>query len=138
MIVQIINNKRVVLYDSIDNLPIINYQKFNKFILIDSLVGSDYLDVVSSITRAMQYINLDKSEMAITQLQNTISCISLITQEIGPKYLAFAALVKEINGVEVTDISDSGLTRVLEMLNKVQKSVLEKVLTKVKKKSNLS
>lgn len=138
MIIQNINNKRVELYDSIDNLPIVNYQKFNKFMMIDSLVGTDYLDVATSITRAMQYINLNKSDLAITQLQNTLSSLSLIAQEIGPKYLAFATLVRSVDGVPVRDLSDEGLKRVLDLINTVSKSRLDGLLTKVKKKLSLN
>ena len=43
-----INNHEIKVYDSIDELPIINFQKYNKYVLIDSGLGSD-IDSVNSL-----------------------------------------------------------------------------------------
>jgi len=35
----IVNKKVVRVYDSIDEMPIVNFQKYNKYLLIDSGIG---------------------------------------------------------------------------------------------------
>ena len=42
---EVINNHIVILYDSIDELPIIRFHKYNKYMLIDSGIGSDLNDI---------------------------------------------------------------------------------------------
>ena len=51
-----VNKHTVEIYDSIDELPIQRFQKYNKFLLIDSGVGSDLQDVLNHIDRAKIYI----------------------------------------------------------------------------------
>lgn len=36
-----INNHELKLYDNIDEMPIVNFQKYNKYIIVDSGLGSD-------------------------------------------------------------------------------------------------
>lgn len=47
----IVNKKVVRVYDSIDEMPIVNFQKYNKYLLIDSGIGSDADDIDAHITR---------------------------------------------------------------------------------------
>lgn len=145
--VEIINGRKVELYNSIEDMPILRFQKYNKFIIVDSLVGSDLSDVASALSKAISFIDIEKLDEAKLQLQNIISCISLISQEMSPKYLAFAALVKSIDGLPNYDLSDAGLTNVLLKLNEKPKlkglqnlthKVVTSLLDKIKKKSILS
>lgn len=145
MIVTNLGGKKVEIYDSIETLPIINFQKYNKFILVDSLIGSDLADVTTAINRAIKYLGAERTDLAITQLQNVISCVSLISQEISPKYLAFAALVKSVNGKINNDLSDAGLHALMRSLTEVKTPKLKlthnmvvTLMEKVKKKLNLN
>ena len=51
---EVINNHIVILYDSIDELPIIRFHKYNKYMLIDSGIGSDLNDINVHIDRAIK------------------------------------------------------------------------------------
>lgn len=127
-------NKHVVeLYDSIDELPIVRFQKYNKYLLIDSGVGSDMNDVLDHIDRAKLYISANP-KMAVVEMENMRQAIYLISEEISPKYMAFAVLVHKIDGKEMNDLSDVGLKKVLEILNEVKKSWIDGILDLVKKK----
>lgn len=127
-------NKHVVeLYDSIDELPIVRFQKYNKYLLIDSGVGSDINDVLDHIDRAKLYISANP-KMAVVEMENMRQAIYLISEEISPKYMAFAVLVHKIDGKEMNDLSDVGLKKVLEILNEVKKSWIDGILDLVKKK----
>ena len=128
-----VNKHTVEMYDSIDELPIQRFQKYNKYLLIDSGVGSDLEDVMNHIERAKIYIKANP-EMAATELENLRQSIYLVTEEISPKYMAFAVLVNKIDGKEMNDMSDAGLKKVLEILSEAKKGWLDGILDSVKKK----
>lgn len=128
-----VNKHTVEMYDSIDELPIQRFQKYNKYLLIDSGVGSDLQDVLNHIERAKIYIKANPV-MAATELDNLRQSIYLVTEEMSPKYMAFAVLVNKIDGKVMDDMSDAGLKKVLEILSEAKKGWLDGVLNSVKKK----
>lgn len=134
MITKNINGHVVKIYDSIEELPIINFQKYNKFMLIDSVIGSDIADIDVSILKVLKYIQQGDIDMAVKQLDNMRNAMHLVVQEISPKYLAFTALLAEIDGKPITDVSDSNLRSILEVLNTERKSFIDAILLQFKKK----
>lgn len=128
------NSKIIRVYDSIDEMPIVNYQKYNKYLLIDSGIGSDINDIDTHIVRIAKLINSDRREDALKELQNMRQNLYMVNSEISPKYLAFAALVHSIDGRPVTDISDNGLKAVLKEIQNVKHSSLLSALAEFKKK----
>ncbi|MGL5979408.1 MAG: hypothetical protein ACRCZY_00735, partial [Phocaeicola sp.] len=54
-----INGHKVEIYDSIDELPIRNFHKYNKYLLVDSGVGSDLNDINTKISLIQNYIEKD-------------------------------------------------------------------------------
>lgn len=130
----LINNKIVNVYDSIDEMPIVNFQKYNKYLLIDSGIGSDVDDIDSHITKIARYIKSNDSKKAMLELQNMRQCMYMINSEISPKYLAFAALVQSVDGKEVTDLSDDSLKDLLKEIKQVKHSKIVDFLFWIKKK----
>lgn len=128
-----VNKHTVELYDSIDEMPIQRFQKYNKYMLIDSGVGSDIQDILDHIDRAKIYIKSNQS-YAVAEMENMRQAIYLVSEEMSPKYMAFAVLVKKIDGKEMNDLTDVGLKRVLEILSEAKKGWLDGVLNSVKKK----
>lgn len=128
------NKKLVKVYDSIDEMPIVNFQKYNKFLLIDSGIGSDADSVDAHVVKIAKYINQGDSKKALQELQNMRQNMYMINSEISPKYLAFAALVHSIDGVENKDMSDSGLRTLLSDLKMIKHSKIANYLAKLKKK----
>ena len=66
----IVNKKVVRVYDSIDEMPIVNFQKYNKYLLIDSGIGSDADDIDAHITRVAKFIKSNNAKKALQELQN--------------------------------------------------------------------
>ena len=64
-----IKGKIIKLYDSIDEMPIVNFQKYNKLILLDSGLGSDINSVDEHIVKLAKLIKTDISK-ASQELQN--------------------------------------------------------------------
>lgn len=130
----VINNKVLKLYDSIDEMPIVNFQKYNKYLLIDSGIGSDVDDIDKHIVKIAKFIKAADTKKALQELQNMRQNIYMINNSISPKYLAFAALIHSINGREVTDLSDENLKFILRDLKSVKHSWFITMLEKLKKK----
>lgn len=130
----IIRNKEVRLYDSIDEMPIVNFQKYNKYLLIDSGIGSDADDIDRHIIRVAKLVKIGDTKKAMQELQNMRQNMRMVNSEISPKYLAFAALVHSIDGKEVADLSDENLKAVLDQINSIRHSRLLDLLMRLKKK----
>ena len=130
----VLNKKKVVLYDDIEDMPIANFQKYNKYLLIDSGIGSDSNDIDSHISKIAKFIKNDDKGKALQELQNMRQNIYMINSHISPKYMAFAALIKSIDGKEVANLSDDNLKAILKELQAVKHSVIAKMLQAIKKK----
>ena len=130
----LINKKIVRVYDSIDEMPIVNFQKYNKYLLIDSGIGSDVDDIDAHITRIAKFIKTNNNKKALQELQNMRQNMYMVNNEISPRYLAFAALIHSIDGKEANDLSDDGLKALLKELKEIKHSAIVEFLLWLKKK----
>lgn len=130
----LINKKIVRVYDSIDEMPIVNFQKYNKYLLIDSGIGSDADDIDAHIVKIAKFIKANNNKKALQELQNMRQNMYMVNNEISPKYLAFAALIHSIDGKEVKDLSDDGLKKLLQDLKDIKHSKVIDFLLWLKKK----
>lgn len=130
----LINKKIVQVYDSIDEMPIVNFQKYNKYLLIDSGIGSDADDIDAHIVKIAKFIKANNNKKALQELQNMRQNMYMVNNEISPKYLAFAALIHSIDGKEVNDLSDDGLKKLLQDLKDIKHSKVIDFLLWLKKK----
>lgn len=122
------------LYDGIEELPIVNFQKFNKYMLIDSGIGSDFDDINNHISNLARLIKAADKAKALQELQNMRQNMFMIVSNISPKYMAFAAFIHSINGQKVTDLSDENLKRILDSLRTTKKSKVAELFEGLKKK----
>ena len=122
-----INNHELKLYDSIDEMPIVNFQKYNKYIIVDSGLGSDIDSVDEHLVNLAKLIKSDKDK-AQQELQNLRQTMHLIVSGISPNYLAFAALIHSIDGKVVEDLSDENLKSIIEKLQKAKHSMIVSIL----------
>lgn len=130
----IFKNRVLKVYDSIDEMPIVNFQKYNKYLLIDSGIGSDADDIDAHIIKVAKFVKANDTKKALQELQNMRQNIHMVNSEISPKYMAFVALIHSIDGVKITDLSDENLKSILKQLNEVKHSNIVEFLLWVKKK----
>ena len=128
-----IHGKVIKVYDSIDEMPIINFQKYNKYILLDSGLGSDLNSIDSHIVNLARLINTDQKK-AIQELQNLRQTMFLIINELSPKYMAFASLIYSVDGKKIENLSDDNLKEVLFQIKEVPHSLIYDFLEWFKKK----
>lgn len=129
----LVNGKVLKVYDSIDELPIVNFQKYNKYLLIDAGIGSDVDSIDEHISRIAKLVRVDTAK-AMQELQNMRQNMYMITSEISPKYMAFAALIYSIDGRVVSDLSDENLKSILNELRAVKHYWIIDFLAGFKKK----
>jgi hypothetical protein len=128
-----IAGKVVELYDSIEELPILRFQKYNKYLLLDACVGSDLNDISGRIDKAIRYVGIDPKS-AITELRNLQIGIALIGEELSPKHMAFAAIIHSIQGKPI-GTSDDAFKDALKSLNKGSNNFINRLLESIKKKN---
>lgn len=128
-----IKGLKLRMYDSVDEMPIANFQKYNKYILIDSGLGSDIDSVDAHIVNLAKLIKTNMTK-AQQELQNMRQNMHMIVTEISPRYMAFASLIHSINDERVTDLSEDNLKAIIKKLREVKHSVIIDFLVWVKKK----
>lgn len=129
-----IGKHKVTFYDAISELPITRFHIYNKMLLIDSGVGSDITDFDSHIERLMAFMQKKDNESAIKELQNMRQNIYLIQQSLSPKHMAFAALIKEIDGKACDNITEEGLKETLSAITDAKIGEIGNSLNESKKK----
>lgn len=129
-----IKGMSVEIYDSIEDLPIMRFHKYNKMLLVDAGVGSDLADFDRHIEKAIRYASGTAPGLAVAELQNLRQNVYFIQSEISPRNLAFAVLVKSVNGKPRNDLSDDGLQQTMNLFKDVANSEITAQLEAVKKK----
>lgn len=124
----------VKLYDSVDELPISAYQRYNKFLLIDAGIGSSVDDFDAHIVKLAKLIGTNEREKAAQELQNMRQNLYMINSKISPKYLAFAALIYSIDGKKIEAVSDDDYHELLTKIQEIPHGLLTKTLDWLKKK----
>ncbi|MDR2084332.1 MAG: hypothetical protein LBP67_04995 [Bacteroidales bacterium] len=127
-------DKKIELFDSIETLLIERFQKFNKYLLIDSGIGSDISDINTHIDRMLVYNSDGDREKLALEAENLRQNIYFVLTELNPKYNAFAVMVKSIDGKPCNDLTDEGIKDVLKSVSELtHKQVTDSVDT-IKKK----
>ena len=129
-----IGTHTVEYYDTIDELPMVRFHKYQKYLLVDAGVGADIASFDRRIEKARRFIMASKGDKAQQELENLRQCVFLLQNELTPKHLAFAVLVTRIDGQECNDLSDEALRGVLDKLAETPYSKLTAHLEAVKKK----
>lgn len=125
---------RVELYDSIEGLPILRFHKYSKMLLVDSGIGSDLADFDRHIEKVIRYMAANDTKQAAAELENLRQNVYFIQSGVSPRHLAFAVLVKSIDGRTCDDLSDEGLQRVVDTFSEAPNQVVTALLEAVKKK----
>src|SRR5574344_186989 len=111
-----INGMELKVYTDIDELPIVNFQKYNKYIMLDAGLGSDIDSIDQHIVNIAKLVGRNDKKKAMQELQNLRQNMYFVVNEISPKYMAFAALVHSIDGKVVKDLSDDSLKDIISRI----------------------
>ena len=125
---------KVRLYQSIEELPMVRFHKYNRYLLVDAGIGSDIQDFDNHIERMIRYIRNGERDNAAKELENLRLNVYLILSEQGVKDMSFACLVESIDGKPCDDLSEEGLRETLQTLGGVPRKDVAAELEATKKK----
>ena len=134
MVTAKIGKHTVEFYDTIDELPIVRFHKYQKLLLVDAGIGSDINAFDQRLLKAREFMAANKPEQAQQELENLRQCVFMIQSGLAPKHRAFAVLVTKLDGRDCDDIGDDALAAITEKLNDVPEQELTAQLEAVKKK----
>jgi len=129
MVSKTVNGHTLVFYDSIEDLPITQFHRYSKHLLVAGGVGDSIADIDRHITRVINFLNDPKK--AYQELINLRQCIYLVATEQDVRNKATLCLVKNVDGKRWTDYSDSGLEELYQMINDATKKDLDTIAKEV-------
>ena len=124
----------VELYDSIEELPVIRYHKYQKYLLVDSGIGATIEDFDKHIEKVRRYCMIGDTSNAQKELENMRQNVYMIQAGLSPQHLAFACMITKLDGRECTDITDDGLNAIVQELSDAPTGEMTDHLDSVKKK----
>ncbi len=127
----------IEIYDSIQNIPILRFQKLNKYTMIDLEIGNDFSDYDKRTQKTLAFLAKGMVEEAIQELKNRRQTVFNAYNEQSPKGKSFAVLIHRIDKVEYKKYAPDDLERILIHLNDIGFDINTSVelLREVKKKS---
>ena len=135
-----INGHTIEFYDNIKMLPIRRYQQSNKYLMIASDIGSDFTDFDKRSIEITEFLQKGMLPEAIKAIENRRQAVWNAFQNYNPRGMALAVMVYSIDGIVKKDISDAGLEKVLDELEKIGYTYgdMTENLSDVKKKSKFN
>lgn len=133
-----VGGHKVELYSSIDEMPMANYHKFNKYLMFESGLAPNANGVIGHLSRMSELLSAEEYDKLRLEIQNTYQAVSFIMEEMSPISMAFACMVHKIDGEPVTDLSDEAMKLLSYRLNRERAKVLRSKVEELKKKLTLN
>lgn len=137
MIKKLFNGNVLEIYDDIEDLPIDRFMKYNYLLSVDAKLGSDMKGVSEKIDPLIVMADKKDFDNVRLGLINMKQNILMMHENMHPKMMSFAALVKSINGKEYNDVSDAGLMETVKAMSKTRVTwgTIRVLIEELKKKS---
>lgn len=129
-----IGGHKMEVYDGIDELPVGRFHKYQKMILVDSGIGADIAAFDQRAEKARRFMMAGQTDKAIQEFENMRQCVYMIQTELSPRHLAFAAIVKSMDGEPCEDLSDDALRKIVAKFQDIPQGELADLIGAVKKK----
>lgn len=107
----------VILYDSIENLPIHQFSKMQKYHMIQGGVGKNLSEFDNHFESVIEFLKHDKKDKAIGELKNMRLLFWHILNEEDPSHLAFCCMVQSIDNKPIVDYSEKSLEDIRKRLS---------------------
>ena len=124
----------VVMYDSIEELPIVRFQKYNKMLMLDAGLGSDLTALDAHLARVGEFIKAGETDNAAREIDNLRQTLFNVQNGLTPHFMSLIPLMAEVDGEPLTDLSDENIQRVYDTLKDVTMKAYEGAASGVKKK----
>ena len=130
MVAKEICGHKVVFYDSVEDLPVTQFHRYSKHLLVEGGIGDTIQDIDRHITRIINFLNDTKK--AYQEILNLRQCLFLVVSEQDVHNKATLCLVKSVDGKDWTDFSDSGLDELYNLLNGATQRELNELAMEVR------
>lgn len=136
MVIDRIKGHEIELWDSPEDLPIKKYQKFNKYLMIDNEIGSDYMDYAKRTAKLRAFLDKSMISEAIQEDNNRTQMVFNLMEEYSPKNMALAVMVRRIDNEKIDSSTSSKLEWIVKKLDEIgfSKKHLDEAIEAVKKK----
>jgi len=135
MKIEKIGKYEVEILDSIEEMLIDRFHVYNKYLLIDSSIGATPEAIDGHIEKIIKYINYKDDKSATLELMNMRQALHFIYNSVSPEHLAFACLIKRIDGIECNDLTENGLREIVNKLKEgLTVGLIGNLLSFIKKK----
>jgi len=126
---------QIDLYDSIKELPVNRYQKFQEYSLIDSGIGTTILEVDAHFSKLDGYLVVKDIDSAIQERKNMHKNFFYMFLNANITSYSFCCLVKLVDGKPL-ELKEEEFDKLLDDLNskKVSFGELEEAVEELKKK----
>ena len=124
----------VVMFDSIEELPIVRFQKYNKMLMLDAGLGSDLTALDAHLARVGEFIKAGETDNAAREIDNLRQTLFNVQNGLTPHFMSLIPLMAEVDGEPLTDLSDENIQRVYDSLKDVTMKAYEGAAHEVKKK----
>lgn len=105
---------KIEFYESIDSMPFCRFNSFNKFVMLDAELGSDVMAFDQKVGKIFQFLGKEMVKDALNEMYNLRNTYHNILSENNVRGLAFACLVRKIDGELMEDFSVDNLKTILE------------------------
>lgn len=130
MIEKTLDGHKVVFYDGIEDLPIAQFHKYGKFLLVEGGVGDTITDIDRHIEKLMNF--RDDEKKFRKELLNLRQCLYVVATEQDIHYKTTLCLVKSVDGKDWEDFSDSGIAELYGLLNGARVKEMDELASKVR------
>ena len=129
-----LGSHKVTLYESIEELPIVRFQKYNKMLMLDAGLGSDLTALDTHLARVSEFIKNNELQDAAGEIDNLRQTLFNVQNGLTPHFMSLIPLMAEVDGEPLTDLSDENIQAVYDRLKDVTLKAYEDAASEVKKK----
>lgn len=110
------NGHKFRFYDDISELPVSQFHRYSKYVLVDSGIGDSIESIDQHITKIAEFMGRDMKK-ARQELLNLRQCLYLVATEQDLSHKSLMCLVASVDGKKWDDFSDSGIDELYRMAN---------------------
>jgi len=108
----------VMLYETIDELPVDRFTAWNKYMMLDGALGSTFEDIDRLHLSQLTMVIDDKAK-ALQQITNLRELVFSLVNQVNYQHHAFCCMIYSIDGDLIIDYTDTGIKETLVKLNKI-------------------
>jgi hypothetical protein len=108
---------KITLYDSIEDLPVKNYNLFNEYSLQDNQIGSTMQDVTVRFEKFDKFLMAKDFDSLLQERKNLQQTFYNMIGKVNFPSLQFACLIHSINGKRIFDYSQENLQKEIDKLS---------------------